>query len=186
MGKYDKLTLPPLPADHKEGGSEYQARVDLKKLDFANLTATQLAMKYEENRFGERRQFEDYPKELQAYLDAIGKEELEVLLKRKNLAIIALEQLLVDAYQAENLQSLKLDDGDSVSTQVEPYVVVVDKVALREWLKVNGHAELLETLVPAWQTINSMLKDRLLEGMEPPPGTEAYLRNKIVFRNGRG
>lgn len=185
MGKYDGLKLPALPADYKEGGSAYQERVDKKKVEIGQLTSAELAARYRAVRKGSERD----PDTLGAALEAAGfvlsKEELEGLVKSRNLELVAVEQMLVDAYEAEDLSSLKLADGASVSTQVEPYVVVEDKAKLREWLLANGHAELLETLVPTWQTLNSILKERLTEGQEPPPGTSAFLKHKIVLRGGK-
>lgn len=185
MGKYDDLKLPRLPAEHKEGGDAYQERIDLKKAAIEAKTPTELAARYRTVRKGQERD----PQAIEALLDEAGiylsKEELEGLVKARNLELAAVEQLLIDAYEAEDLSSLKLADGASVSTQVEPYVVVQDKAALRDWLAASGHKELLDTLVPTWQTLNALLKERLAEGEEPPPGTSAFLKHKIVLRAGR-
>lgn len=104
-------------------------------------------------------------------------EQLSVLRLRK----AAVEQLLVDRFEHDDVSSIKLTSGHSVSVQVEPYAQVVDKDALREWAKTNG---LERSLTLPWQTVNALAKERLLAGDAEPEGTKVFARTKLVLRKG--
>jgi len=260
MGKWDGLSLPKLPPEHKEGGSEYQVRVNLKKDEIRKETGggapAAVAARYREARKGRGRQLEDLATELGAafksfaqdtnpddnvlraatdFLDKIGKEELEALLKRKNLEVEACTQLFHDGCEAEGLTLLRMSDGASLGCGKDPYAVVIPLVwsaktdengalpqaggpcrdcreyhgreveedlgeshpgccgacgcaavpgkhVLRQWMLNNGHAELLESLVPTWQTLNKIVKERMEEGMEPPPGIKAFMKSTLTLR----
>jgi hypothetical protein len=96
-----------------------------------------------------------------------------------NLRLEAVAQLLTDQYEAEGTSMLRLEDGQSVSVQYEPYAQVVDKEAFRLWCLAQG---LERSMALPWQTTNSLTKTRLLEGEPEPDGITATARTKIVLR----
>jgi hypothetical protein len=105
---------------------------------------------------------------------AAHEEEVEA---RINLLLMAMEQLVVDQYEVEGTTSIQLDGGGTVRVQYEPHAVVKDREPYRKWCVNEG----LETQMSlAWQTTNALLKQRLLEGLDPMPGVEAYSKAKVV------
>lgn len=162
MGKYSKV-IDRLPRMAGEEPS-YQEKVNAIRSEIVSepdfqLHASTLAKRYVDIR--------------------LEKNELEEAMYEVNLRLTAVEQLLVDQYEAEGTTSLKLDSGDNVSVQMEPYAQVVDKEAFRLWCLEEGLANLMT--IP-WASTNSMTKTRLLEGEPEPPGVKAYARSKIVFK----
>jgi hypothetical protein len=106
------------------------------------------------------------------------KELTEELLSRLDLAIEAVEDEGVTVYEGDGTASLKLDTGDTVRVQPEVYSSVEDKAAFQTWCKENGFEPQLQLL---WQTMNSVTKQRLLEGLEPPAGVKASVKSKFVL-----
>lgn len=109
------------------------------------------------------------------------KNALEDQVSELNLQLTAVEQLMVDQYEVEGTTSLKLDTGESVAVQIEPYASVQDKDKFRQWCIAEGLENLMS--IP-WSTTNSLVKQRLLDGQPEPPGVTAYARSKIVLRKG--
>jgi len=144
VGKYDKVieTLPKLPIDP----TPYQERVELAKAEFAEQrTSAARTEKYVEIRR--------------------EKDRLEDIMSVINLRLEAITQLLVEAYESEDLQTIKLGDGASVSVQLEPYVGVVNKEAFRQWCLAQ-HLEREMHLHPS--TATALMKERLLSGESMP------------------
>lgn len=108
-----------------------------------------------------------------------AKEELEDALKIVNFELEALADLLVNAYEAEGMDSIRMTDtGKAVRTQQEPHIVVEDEEAWRQWCVENG----MERKLMLWPaTRDSLVKDMLLQGSEDPPGIKTYSRTKVVW-----
>lgn len=106
---------------------------------------------------------------------------IEEVLGDANLSLEAAQQMLVEQYDADDLTSLRLDDGGSVRVQPEPYTKVEDKAALRKWCEENG---LSDQLTLPWQTLNGVTKERLLDGQDEPTGTSVWIKNKVVVEQG--
>ena len=86
------------------------------------------------------------------------------------------ESLMVEQMQAENVASLRLTDGKSVSTYQEPYPSVVDKEAYRVWCLKNG----FEHDMHLWPSRTAALvKEMLLNGDAEPPGIEVYSKTMV-------
>jgi len=109
------------------------------------------------------------------------KDELNDQLSEIQVRVDAVAQLLSDAYEQQGITSLKLDDGASVSVQLEPYARVEDKEAFRLWCLANG---LERSMALPWTTANALTKERLLEGAPEPDGVTAVAITKIVLRKG--
>lgn len=108
----------------------------------------------------------------------------DVLADNMSLTELTLEayaQILVDAYEVEGVDNLRLEDGTSVRVQPEPHAQVVDKDAFREWCMKNGLERSLQLM---WQTTNALTKERLLNGDTEPDGVQCQVRNKLVLKRG--
>lgn len=93
-----------------------------------------------------------------------------------NLLLEAYKSLMIDQFDVEGISSLRLDNGQPISTWPEPHAQVVDREKYRQWCVKNG----LETsLMLAWQTTNAMVKKFLLQGLPEPPGVDVYTETKI-------
>ena len=106
---------------------------------------------------------------------------IEDVLYDQNITLEALHQMLVGAYDDEDVGQLTLADGGSVRVQPEPYVKVEDKAALRKWCIANG---LEESLALPWQTLANVTKELLLDGQTEPTGTSVWIKNKVVVSHG--
>jgi hypothetical protein len=94
--------------------------------------------------------------------------------------IDALETLFHNRMEEDDVTSLPFTDGTTLRTSIEPYASVKDKEALHGWIRATEQEELL-TL--SWQTLNSITKQRLLEGESVPPGVDVYIK-ETLFASG--
>jgi hypothetical protein len=92
------------------------------------------------------------------------------------LLVDVYESLMLDAYEAEGVASMRLENGASVSTTQEPYGKVVDKEAFRVWCIANGYEQSLQ-LWPA--SMNAIVKERTLAGEAPPAGVEVFAKTLV-------
>jgi len=91
----------------------------------------------------------------------------------------AMKVLMVEQMEIEGTSSIRLADGQLISTYPEPYAKVVDKDLFREWCIQEG---LMRQLALPWATTNSLLKQRLIAGEPEPPGVEACAIDRISLR----
>ena len=108
-------------------------------------------------------------------------ETIEESASETRLNLEALKQILIDAYEREDVSSLKLVTGDTVRTQYEPYAKVIDKDLHRQWAMDNG---LKRSLSLPWQTTNALTKELLLKAQPAPAGVEATSNVKVVLTRG--
>jgi len=101
------------------------------------------------------------------------KDDLEEELKGINGKIQALQELLIESFEADDLSAVRTTNGYLVSTKYDPYASVKDKEAFRHWVIENGYENLL-TL--PWQTTNAISKTLLESGEAAPDGVEVYLK----------
>lgn len=161
-GKYTSVIdkLPRLTATKSEfDGGIFQEKVDKKKAEISISSSVALA-------------------ELICNLRD-QKDNLDEQMSVVNLELEAVSQLLVDAYEAEGVETVKLDRGPSVSVQMEPQIRVLDKEQFRLWCLDNGMER--EMVLP-YQTSNGLVKARLLNGEPNPEGADVAARPKIVVR----
>lgn len=148
-----------LPAFEQE--PEYQIRVQVVKDLLVEIEPPILVQKFAEAR--------------------AQKQELEAQIKDLNVSLEAYSQLLCEKLDAQGLQKIQLDGGITCYTQVEPYSSVSDRAALVDFFRKK---RLFNLLSVAWQTINSMNKERLQDGEPPLPGTSVYLKTSARVRGG--
>jgi hypothetical protein len=106
------------------------------------------------------------------------KEAKEDELKALELDFEAIIGLLADRYEIEGVSSLKLETGDTVRVEFQPYSVVKDREKNWQWCKDNG---LERSMNINWQTLNALVKDRILTDGEIPDGVEVTVKPKVVF-----
>lgn len=95
-----------------------------------------------------------------------------------NLLHIATDQLVVDQFEVEGTQSLKLLEGGTVRVQEEPHAQVKDRQTYHAWCLAEGLGSQMSL---PWQTTNAILKERLLSGLDSMPGVEAFSKAKAVY-----
>jgi hypothetical protein len=159
-GKYSGGVMDGLPRAAPSDPS-FQEKVDLAKRTLTLSTPAELASAY---------------RALRKQKDALDDEA-----KTLNIQVAAIEQALWDSYEANGISSIKLEDGASVSVQLEPAASVRDHDALRAWAVANGYER---SLTMPWQTVNAVAKERLLAGEPSPDGVELAVRTKTVLRKG--
>jgi hypothetical protein len=127
---------------------------------------------------------------------------------KSNVQVVvdAYEQLMLDRMEADGVASIRLTDGASVATFLEPYSSVKDPEAFRLWClntcQICGRDKHNHPFVPEWEeqasvltgvrnhepetlerklsmqwsTMNALNKERLLAGEPPTPGVEVTSR----------
>ena len=160
MGKYSNVASHLLP---KPEESDYQAEVTAIKRSVTEMSEADLAKKIVEIR-GE-------------------KSDAKEVMDRINLKLVAHEQILTDKFESAGITQVRLDSGTTISTQIKPYARVVDRIAFRKWCVENGYEG---ALALPWQTTNSLVSDRLIEGLPEPQGIETFKQTTVVLRKGNG
>lgn len=157
MGKYTELakTLPRAPK------AEFGEEVIRAKEEFQERSPGALARAYEEAK--------------------AAKASAEEAVKAVNVRIRALEDLLYNAYEEAGITSLKLESGRTVSVNPEPYVTVLDRDAVREWAKENGHERDLNFNA---NTLSAIVKSRALNRESLPPGVELKVWSRVGITKG--
>jgi hypothetical protein len=163
MGKWDGIVegLPKFPVELTDGGRDYQGHVEKAKLQIPLDERTSSALA---RRWIRLRKIED---------------RLEERAKKIRLHMRACEQMMTDAFEAEQLRKLELAEGGSITKQPEPYAYVTDREKFREWCVAQGLTPLM-TL--SWQTTNSLVKERLEHAEAVPPGVDVFSKDKFVLR----
>lgn len=110
------------------------------------------------------------------------KDELEDQISCLNVDIEALNQLLLEQLEAAGLTSMKAEDGKNFFMNVEPTVKVIDRGLLEAHIEAHPELEYLYGIM--WQSLNSLVKEKLEKGEDDsiPPGTEVYIKTNIRMR----
>lgn len=109
----------------------------------------------------------------------VNKEDIQETLKRADLLLTAISQLLAEAYETHKLSQLDLTTEGKISVYPEPYLKVLDEEEFRQWGLVNG---LEKSFKMPWQKANAIGKERLVAGEPEPDGTEARFRDRITWK----
>ena len=159
MGKYNHLasTLIAKPEVHS-----YQEKVDRAKDQIEATTQIELVRQ----------------------LLIVRKEKVEAkeTLSEIQIRLKAIEQMLINGFESVGITNLKLESGESISTQMKPWSKVDDKRLFRSWCVANGYEDLLEL---PWQTMNGLVCHRLEEGMPEPDGVSAFIETRVVVRGSK-
>ncbi len=154
-----KDKYPPKPL---EGDPKYVEQVAMTRAFYAGLTFAQLMAAFVDERK--------------------TKDEIDDALKAVNLRLEALGQLLLEQFEAQDLTSVKTAAGQTLFTNVEPYVGVFDRDAFESY--VVEHQELDYLWSVHSQTLGSLVKSLLEEGRddEVPPGLKIFLKSSVRLR----
>lgn len=109
----------------------------------------------------------------------LEKLRLENLIKHQSLIISACEQVLVEFLEDSDITSIKMGNGVSLSIKDDVYTQVSDKIAFHQWIRDNGLEDLFSV---HYQTMASMVKDRLMNNEDIPPGITPYFKQGITLR----
>jgi len=109
-------------------------------------------------------------------------DDLAAKLADAKLRLAAVTMLMVDQFEVEGEKAVTLTNGDNIRWQPEPSLVVTDKEAFRQWCLKQ---QLDRDMVLPWSKANKLVKEMLVAGDEEPPGTECFVRTKVVFSKGR-
>jgi len=110
------------------------------------------------------------------------KDHIKDSLSAINLRVAAHEQLIADQFEAAGITQVRLSTGDTISTQIKPYARIFDRNLFRRWCLAHGLADALQL---PWQTTNSLVADRLIEGLDEPDGIDTYKQITVVLRRSR-
>jgi hypothetical protein len=102
-------------------------------------------------------------------------------LSEVKLRLAACMLLMIDQMEVEDESAVTLGNGDNIRVQPEPHLIIEDKEQFRQWCVAEG---LERAMVLPWGTANKHVKEMLVRGEEHPPGTQCYVRPKVVFKRG--
>lgn len=111
----------------------------------------------------------------------------DVTWKQLNFELEVFTQLLVASQDrgdemwgqyGVNDDAVRLASGDTIRLKSEPIGQVIDKEAFRQWCIQNGYERELR-LWPS--TMQSLAKERVLEGAPIPDGLSIYRKDSLVF-----
>lgn len=121
--------------------------------------------------------------ELGSKLEELSDEKkiLEEKIKDLNIDIEAMQQILAERFEANEMQSMTLKSGTTFFMNEEPYSKVVDAKALNDWLVENGMDEMRSI---QWNKLNALVKDYLIAGQPVPPGVDLFMKSGIRMRRG--
>ena len=109
------------------------------------------------------------------------KDKDEAKLKKTQLELDSIEELLLELMENQELESVSSSSGSTFSRSPSPYPIVKNKDALLAWLK---HADLNELLSLNYQTLRGMVSERILEGESLPDGVELFHKETVRRRKG--
>lgn len=113
----------------------------------------------------------------------LAKEAAESVARKFELQKDALARLLADRFEEDNKYSTTFTNGGGVRITPDVYPVVKDPQSLLAWIKANNMEEML-TL--NYQTMQSMVKQRLQDGKSLPEGVEVFLKDKLTLTGFKG
>ena len=160
MGKYDKVAKT-LPVATPKGGV-FRDDVNSAKRVFTDRSPAALAAAF--------RAFKG------------KKAELESQVSRLTIRITAAEELMWDAFESEDRKQFYFDDGGSVSVNPDITIAVEDPDVLNKWVEENDLGRLRKLHS---STVGSIVKERLLAGLELPPGVRVGTWKKTSLHQGK-
>jgi hypothetical protein len=106
------------------------------------------------------------------------KDALKAQLSEVSIQLDAVTQLMDTQFEVESTTAITLEGLGNVRTQLEPYAQVMDPEACRLWCLANGFER---KMTLNWQTLNSEMKQRMLDGHDLPDGVKPFALVKPVF-----
>jgi hypothetical protein len=113
-----------------------------------------------------------------------NKELHEALVKKDNEKIEAINQLMNVLFEDAGYTSFKLPDGRTFFQKQDVYVSVEQKEEFYAWLDAN--VEDPDSLYSInYMTAASLVKTRIEEGKELPPGVKVFIKESVQIRKGK-
>ena len=137
----------------------YQEKLNALKPQFQNLSLVKLAKEY--------------------MAAKNHKDEIEDVLSVINQNLEAINQILVDKMEDENMHSFKAEDGTTIFQKTAVYPKVVDKEVAFAWIKKNKQEHLLSI---QHMSLKSFCTELLEQGNDLPEGVECYLKTAVGYR----
>ena len=111
------------------------------------------------------------------------KEALEAQVKVANEWIEAINQLMNTLFEDAGFTSFKLPDGRTFFQKQDVYVSIENKEEFYAWIDTN--VEDPRSLYSVnYQTAASLVKSRIEEGKELPPGAKVFIKETVQIRKG--
>jgi len=113
------------------------------------------------------------------------KEEKEQEVTDLNVEIEAATQMMTELLADEGINSFRTADGWQFVQRTSVFVSIADegKAEFYQWLKDNDHEDLFSV---NYMTASAMVKERLEEGLEIPPGVKLFLKESISVAKPKG
>lgn len=112
--------------------------------------------------------------EMRQQKDAINRQ-----LKDLNAKIEEVEVELIEELENDGIQTVKTQDGITVTTYIQSFARAVDKEALVNWMLDEDFDSMLTVNA---RTLTAFYNDRLKNNESLPPGVEQYTKSKISLR----
>lgn len=110
----------------------------------------------------------------------LKKDSLKEVISQVQLDLDAATQLMIAKFEEDDIASIRLNTGRSISVEYELTAKVEDREVFRLWCIENG----LERELRLWpSTTDSMVKTMIMEGKKEPPGTKVFSRTTTVHRS---
>lgn len=158
-GKYDK---PPIEQGYREKQDEFLS-TPIAEGEDAGLAPNQL---------------DDYGVAKLYYAAKLAKEAAESVARRYELQKDALARLMAERFEEDDKTSTSFTNGGSMRITPDVYPVVKNPQELLEWIKANNMESIL-TL--NYQTMQSLVKERLTNGKSIPNGVDIFLKDKLTI-----
>lgn len=104
------------------------------------------------------------------------KQDLEDEIAKLNIRLEARTQYMIDWLENNGMDKFTMSGGGTFYIKDEPTCSVKDRVAFRKWVDEQG---LSEMLTMNYNTMNGMVKKRLIAGQPMPDGVEAFMLRKM-------
>jgi hypothetical protein len=109
------------------------------------------------------------------------KAKLEEEESKLNVQIEACSSELADRFEVEDMQSLKMQSGETFSLEDVPYAVITDKGEVNKWFIENNMDEMRTV---QWTSLNALVKELLESGKPLPSGVDVFLKSTVKMRKG--
>lgn len=108
----------------------------------------------------------------------LGKAAAESVAKAYELKKDALARLMADRFEEDGKYSTSFTNGGSMRITPDVYVSVKDNEGMLKWVRDNGMEAMLSL---NFQTMQSMVKERLTKGLPIPEWADIYLKDKLTL-----
>lgn len=110
------------------------------------------------------------------------KKRLEKELKEVNQRITAIEEVLIELMESQDITQIKNSSLGTFSIKTQVFVSPRDKEAMYRWLRANGHGSIIKESVHN-KALNSLFSEILQEESIPEEaGVNVFLKSSISIK----